>query len=195
MATKSLEFQNKEDTRPIKLFFQDEARFGRIDNVSSCWVPPNARASVNNQIVREYTYLYGAFCPETGEQFTMILPYVNKECMGIFMREFSRKFSDYRVVMGMDNASWHDKKVDEDIDNIVPLFQPTHAPELNPAEHIWHYIRENGGFKNYTFCSMREVEEALCNATTLLLTDKNKIKSITGFKWIKEGIRNSVIAV
>jgi hypothetical protein len=195
LVAKELEFENQEDTRPIKLFFQDEARFGRIDNVSSCWVPPNTRASVNNQIIREYTYLYGAFCPETGEQFTMLFPYVNKECMRIFLTEFSAQFSDYRVIMVMDNASWHSKKFDKNIDNIVPLFQPAYAPELNPAEHIWHYIRESGGFKNRTFNSMPEVEEALCVAADTLLTDKEKIKSITGFKWIKEGIRNSVIAV
>ena len=37
--------------RPIKLFFQDEARFGRTDNVCSCWVPFKQRAKVGNSIV------------------------------------------------------------------------------------------------------------------------------------------------
>jgi hypothetical protein len=33
LATKSLEFHSDAtDSRPVKLFFQDEARFGRIDN-------------------------------------------------------------------------------------------------------------------------------------------------------------------
>jgi hypothetical protein len=114
------------------LFFQDEARFGRIDNISSCWVPSNTRAKVNSQIIREYVYLYGAFCPETGEQFTMILPYVDKECMNIFMCEFSKLFPDYRVIMGMDNASWHSKSLCGQTDNVVPLFQPACSPELNP---------------------------------------------------------------
>jgi transposase len=195
LAAKSLAFVNPKDTRPIKLFFQDEARFGRIDNITSCWVPPNTRALVTNQIIREYTYLYGAFCPETGEQFTMILPYANKECMNIFTREFSMQFSNYRVIMGMDNASWHGSKIGENTDNIVPLFQPSHSPELNPAEHIWHYIRESGGFKNHTFISIQEVEESLCVAVNSLLTDKNKIKSITNFEWIKLAISNNMIAV
>ena len=56
LASKSLKFRNQEDTRPIKLFFQDEARFGRIDRVCSCWVPKGGRALAGNQIVREYTY-------------------------------------------------------------------------------------------------------------------------------------------
>jgi transposase len=34
VVAKSAEFSNKEDSRAIKLFFQDEARFGRIDTIS-----------------------------------------------------------------------------------------------------------------------------------------------------------------
>jgi len=133
------------------LFFHDEARFGRIDSIASCWVPKGCRASAGNQIVREYTYLYGAFCPETGDSFSLILPYVNQDCMSLFLDMFSEKFSDYRIILAMDNASWHSKK--KDIENIVPLFQPPHSPELNPAEHVWEHIRENGGFKkNFRRC-------------------------------------------
>ena len=150
MAAKSLEFVNQDDERSIKLFFQDEARFGRIDNVCSCWVPPGSRARVGNQIIRKYTYLYGAFCPETGEQFSMILPYATGECMDIFLKTFSENFAQYRVIMGMDNAACHNEDMKK---HIVPLFQPAYSPELlvlsevevNPAEHIWQYIRENGG--------------------------------------------------
>jgi transposase len=195
LAAKSLEFINQEDARPIKLFFQDEARFGRIDNVSSCWVPPHSRALVGKQIIRQYTYLYGAFCPETGEQFSMILPYANGKCMNIFLEEFSSFFSNYKVIMGMDNASWHSSNVTEKLDNIVPLFQPVHSPELNPAEHVWHYIRESGHFKNRTFKSMKEVEEQLIITVNTLLNDKDKIKSITGFSWIKKGLAGNMIAV
>lgn len=32
-------------------------------------------------------YLYSAVNPKTGEEFTLLLPYVNKECMKIFMQD------------------------------------------------------------------------------------------------------------
>ncbi|MDR2835768.1 MAG: transposase [Bacteroidales bacterium] len=63
---------------------------------------------------------------------------------------FSSQFSDYQVVMAMDNASWHSSNIDKNIDNTVPFFQPPHSPEVNPAEHIWQYIRESSNFKNKT---------------------------------------------
>jgi len=146
-----------------------------------------------NQIVREYTYLYGAFCPETGDSFSLILPYANGECMKIFLDMMSVNFSNYRMIVAMDNASWHSNKID--IENIVPLFQPSHSPEVNPAEHVWEYVREHGGFKNQTFKTLYDVENNLCVAVTKLLDDKEKIKSLTGFSWVLNAISGDMIAV
>jgi hypothetical protein len=117
--------------------------------------------------------LYGAFCPETGEQFSMILPYANSECMKIFTDEFSKEFSFYRIIMAMDQASWHSYH-HKMPDNVVSLFQPAYSPEVNPAENIWHYVRETGGFKNKTFQSMPEVEEQLVHVVNTYLTDRDR---------------------
>ena len=57
--------------------------------------------------------------------------------------------------MAMDRASWH--KI-EKCDHTVPLFQPPYSPEVNPVENLWHHIREDGGFKNTTFKTLKEVE-------------------------------------
>ena len=123
MAAKSLAFKNNKDTRPIKLFFQDEARFGRIDNITSCWVPQHQRAKVGNQIIRQYTYAYSAICPQTGENYSLILPYANSQCMDIFMRGVSEKFKHYRMIMAMDRASWHTGNKTKKWENIVPLYR------------------------------------------------------------------------
>lgn len=173
----------------MKLFFQDEGRFGRIDNKASCWVPQKARATVGSQIIREYTYAYTAVCPETGENFSLILPYANEACMDVFMEEFSKEYSKYRVIMIMDSASWHTGDKAKKWDNIVPCFQPPYSPELNPVEQIWHHIREFYQFKNYTFKSMNEVDEKLSFALSEL--DNDTVKSITLYNWIQ----NSLIAV
>jgi len=165
------------------LFFQDEARFGRIDSISSCWVPPGGRAKVGQQIVREYIYAYLAVCPETGENYSLILPYANKQCMDVFMSGLSEHFSNYRIIIAMDRASWH--KI-EKLENIVPLFQPAYSPEVNPVENVWHYIREDGGFKNTTFNSLDEVEEKL--AEKLKNLDEKTVQSITLFRWVKDAI-------
>lgn len=185
MAAKSLEFKSL-DNRPIKLFFQDEARFGRIDNICSSWVPKGERAKVGCQIIRQYTYAYSALCPETGEIFSLILPYANTKCMQIFIKEFSKVYKKYRIILAMDGASWHTGKNSMICKNIIPLFQPAYSPELNPVEILWHHIREKGQFKNKTFKSMTEVEDNL--EDTLKNIKPETIKSLSQFNWIMSAL-------
>jgi len=113
--------------------------------------------------------------------------------MNIFLNMLSEEFSNYRMIPGMDNASRHGNN--NCIENIVPLFQLPHSPELNPAEHVWKEVRENGGFKNQTFDTLRDVEQKLCEAVLRLRDDKEKIKSLTGFGWVLSAISDIMIAV
>jgi len=49
--------------RPIRLMFQDEARFGRMARIRRCWAPAPLRPTVRNGYEREFTYVYGAVSP------------------------------------------------------------------------------------------------------------------------------------
>jgi transposase len=103
--------------------------------------------------------------------------------MDIFMEFVSKEFKEYRIIMVMDGASWHRGDKMKKWENIVPLFQPPYSPEVNPIESLWHHIREKGKFKNTTFHSLGEVENRLVQVINAL--DKDTLKSITLFNWIK----------
>src|SRR3954447_8270057 len=45
---------------PVRVMFQDEARFGRISDPRRCWAPPGVRPEVKGQVVREYEYALAA---------------------------------------------------------------------------------------------------------------------------------------
>ena len=49
---------------------------------------------LGSQIVREYPCAYMAVCPETGETYSLILPYVNESRMNLFMQGVSETFAD-----------------------------------------------------------------------------------------------------
>jgi len=70
--------------------FQDEARFGRINDPRRCWAPRGFRPEVGMQIVREYTYAFGAVSPHDGALDTLVLPVVTAEAMSIFLAEVAR---------------------------------------------------------------------------------------------------------
>lgn len=183
MDALELDFDKSLEDKPLLLFFQDEGRFGRINTLQRCWSPVSQRAIVCNQLIRQYTYAYTAVCPATGETFSLILPYANSDAMKIFMREMSKEYPNNRIAMIMDNASWHKNEEKIYPKNIKPIFLPPRAPELNPVENIWHYIKEKY-FNNRIFKSIGLVEEKLSEVLGNLNKQKKSIKRLTSYKWL-----------
>lgn len=165
----------------VRLMFEDEAGFGRINKPKYCWCFPGHRPNVPCHHIREYRYAYGAVEPLTGESFFLILPYCNTECMNAFLKELSEAYPDDQILLVCDGASWHRAKALEVPHNIQLLFLPPATPEMNPVEQIWKEIRKRG-FKNEIFQTLQKVMERLCD--TICSLSHTSIQSITGRKWI-----------
>ena len=163
--------------------FQDEGRFGRISTPRRCWAPRGMRPDVPSQIVREYTYAYVAVSPHDGAMDSLILPQVSELAMSIFLREVSERHPDEFILMVMDGAGWHKAKALKVPENMALIFLPPYSPELNPVEHVWESIRENG-FRNKAFSSIEAVEDQLMRSLAALERDPASVASMTGFPWI-----------
>ena len=92
---------------PVKLMFQDEARFGRISDVRRCWAPFPVRPLCQAMLTHEYTYAYGAVDVVTGELDSLILPHVNTDCTQIFLDEVAARHAEHHIIMVLDGAGWH----------------------------------------------------------------------------------------
>jgi len=172
------------DQRPVKVFFDDEARFGRINIVGRCWVAKSAHAVVSQQIIREYLYAYTTVCPQTGENYSIISPVNNTETMNIFLEAFAKAYDHYRIIMCLDGAGWHTSKAIVFPENVRFIQLPPYSPELNPIEHIWDYIREQKKFNNYTFNTLDNVEYQLSQALKQLNEEKDILKPLFNFNWL-----------
>lgn len=168
----------------VRLMFQDEASFGRINKPKRCWCAKGVRPAVPCHHVREYTYAYGAVSPQDGEMVSLVLPYANTACMNIFLNEAAIRFSDDYILMVMDNAAWHTSKtllLPENVE-IFPL--PAYTPELNPIEMIWDDVREKA-FKNELFQTLHSVGIRLCDALLTMDSNSARVSSITNWAWIR----------
>ena len=87
--------------------FEDEARFGRINDPRRCWAPAGVRPEVHTQIVREYEYAFAAVCPHDGTRDTLVWPSVNAEARSVFRAEVSARHAQEFLVMVLDGAGWH----------------------------------------------------------------------------------------
>lgn len=168
---------------PLKLMFQDEARFGRISDVRRCWAPYPLRPLCRAMLTHEYTYAYGAVDVTSGEFDSLILPHVNTPCMQLFLNEVAARHPDRRIVMVLDGAGWHASAALKPPANMRLLSLPPYAPELNPVEHIWDELREKF-FHNLAFDSLDALESQLEAGLLALERDRLRVKSIVSWDWI-----------
>lgn len=169
--------------------FQDEARFGRINDVRRCWAPKPIRPLCSAMLTREYTYAYAAVDVLTGELDSLILPQINTQCMQLFVDELARRHADKRIVMVLDGAGWHRSSDLRLPDNLRLLPLPPYAPELNPVEHVWDELREKC-FHNLVFDSFNALENHLEEALEKFEHDHSRIQSIVAWPWIINSLLN-----
>lgn len=165
----------------VRLMFQDEADFGRINKPKYCWCYKGLRPTVPCHHIREYRYAYGAVEPLTGESCFLVLPYSNTDCMNIFLQELAAQYPDDRIILVGDRASWHRARALVVPENIQIFLLPPATPEMNPIEQIWKEIRKRG-FRNEIFLSMDKVIDRLCD--TICNLPSEVMKSITARNWI-----------
>lgn len=128
----------------VRVFCMDEARFGQQGTTTRMWARRGSRPTVVKQTRYEWSYLYAAVEPSTGESVALQAPQVNTGTMNVFLRMVSESLEprDHAVLI-MDQAGWHRSGRLEVPANITILLLPPYSPELNPVERLWGYLRSH----------------------------------------------------
>jgi transposase len=72
------------------------------------------------------------------------------------------------AVLIVDHAGWHTTNKLTIPHNITIMPLPLRAPELNPAENIWQFMRDNW-LSNRIFSSYDEIVAICCEAWNMLI--------------------------
>jgi hypothetical protein len=169
--------------RPVRLMFQDEARFGRMVRIRRCWSPFPSRPVVDNGYERQFVYVYGAVSPIQGQLDWMISREMNTSRMNEFLARVSLAHRKEFIVMIVDGASSHRSQELEIPENIRLHRLPGYSPELNPQEHVWDELREKE-FPNRVFESMDGVLAQLQAGLPRLAANTAALRSLTAWPWI-----------
>ena len=172
-----------EDQLPLRLIFQDEARFGRISDPRSCWAPAPHRPVVDLALVREFRYEYAAVSPWDGSLDFMTAEKMNTETMSRFLEQVSQAHQDQFIVMVVDGASSHRSKELEIPKNVSLVRLPPYSPELNPAEQIWNLLRRNY-FANRVFGSLDAATAQAKSGLAEMAANKLATRQLTNWPWI-----------
>ena len=170
--------------KPIELWWQDEARIGQQGTLTRVWAERGSRPRAPRDQRYDWAYLFGAVCPARDIGAALVLPKADAEAMNLHLAEISRIVTpDSHAVVLLDGAGWHQTGGKLNVpDNISLLKLPAYSPELNPAENIWQFLRQNH-LSNRVFDGYDAIVDACCDAWNALAAEPGRIQSIATRPW------------
>ena len=171
----------------MEIGVQDEMRLGQKNGIVRQGARRGSRPTQPADQRSESASLFGAICPARGKGAALALPYADTEAMQLHLDEISRAVArGAHAVLLLDRAGWHTTARLVVPKNLTLIFLPSRAPELNPVETIWPYLRQTG-LSNRAFETDQAIIDAACDAWRKLLAQPAIITSIGLRNWAHIG--------
>ncbi|MBE7158236.1 MAG: IS630 family transposase [Rhodospirillales bacterium] len=172
------------DGKRIEVWFQDEARVGQKNGITRRWAERGSRPSASQDQRTASAYLFGAICPAEGKGAAVVLPRCTIAAMNLHLAEVATAVAaDAHAVLLLDQAGWHMSHRVAVPPNITLMPLPPRAPELNPVENVWQFMRQNW-LSNRVFTSYRDIVDHCCHAWNRLVDQPWRIMSIGLRDWV-----------
>ncbi len=170
---------------PIEVWWQDEARVGQQGTLTRVWAKRGTRPRAARDRRYTWAWLFGAVCPERGVGAAVVLPHVNVEAMNLHLAEIGRRVAEgAHAVLVLDGAGWHTSPRLRVPGNISLLPLPRYAPELNPVENVWAFLRQNL-LSHRVWDSYGAIVDACCHAWNTLMSAPERVTSIASRAWAR----------
>ena len=169
--------------KPLEIWFQDEARVGQQGTLTRVWAKRGLRPRAPRDTRYDWAYLFGAVCPERGAAAGLVLPFADTAAMNAHLAEIAATVAPgAHALLVFDGAGWHRGGGLVVPPNITLLKLPPAAPELNPVENVWQYLRSNW-LAISVFDDYDAIVEASCAAWNRFAQDPVTVASITSRSW------------
>lgn len=133
---------------------------------------------------RENFWIYGAIEPLTGKHFQHEYPKLNGDYFQQFLDWLSQQLGSDYAILQVDQAPAHTSCSIHWPDNIIPLFQPPHSPELNPIERLWQFLKQS--LKNELFSSLQNLRDRIQQLFDQLTFEQ--VMSVSSYDFILEAL-------
>jgi transposase len=180
------EERNSSSCKPLKILAFDEARFGLINWHRRRYCPRGFRPPYVVRRAYEWTYLYAALDPTSGESFCLYLPGMDGLCLEAFLERLGETYTQYHLLVVLDGAPSHTSGRIALPENVSLLRLPAYSPELNPVERWFQEFRR--ALSNRIFETIELLQEALTKVLEPYWQEPVRLRSLTGFSWWVEAI-------
>lgn len=168
----------------IHYLCQDETRVGLKTQTGKVITAKGVKPTVKVQWGRENFWIYGAIAPLTGAHFLHEYPKLNRACFQDFLDWLSEQLGDDWAILQIDQAPAHMAGALRWPENIIPLVQPAHSPELNPIERCWQLLKKP--LKNQIFPSLQALRERVQDLFDQLTLEQ--VASVAAYDFILEAL-------
>ncbi len=170
----------------VRVYFQDEARFGTQGTITRVWAHKGSRPRAVRQNGREWLYVLMAVCAATGAASALIMPELNTAVVNLFLEQFSGGLpAGVHAVLIWDGAGFHTGKDLVVPGNVSLIRLPPYAPELNPIENLWHYLRSHH-WSNREYRGYEGLKEEAVRSVRAVCQDVERLKTICNAEYLKQ---------
>ena len=156
---------------------------GQQGTLTRLWAKRGTRPLAPRDTRYQWAYLFGAVCPGRGVAAGLVLPFADTAAMNAHLAEIAATVAPgAHAVLVLDGAGWHGGKGLVVPENISLLTLPPYAPELNPVENVWQYLRGNK-LAITVFDSYDAIVDACCIAWNFFASNSDTVTSITSRSW------------
>lgn len=163
---------------------QDETRLGLKTIQGKVITAKGVKPTVEVQWKRDNFWIYGAIAPLTGEYFQQEQPKLNGACFQSFLAWLSAQLGARWALLQIDQAPAHISDAIEWPENIIPIVQPSHSPELNPIERLWQWLKRL--LKNQIFPTLEALRARVQDLFGQLTPEQ--VRSISSYDFIWEAL-------
>ena len=147
------------------------------------WARQGTRPRAVQDTRYKWAYIFGAVCPERAVGAGLVMPYADTQAMNAHLVEIAKAVAPgAHAVLIVDGAGWHVSDALAVPDTISLLKLPPYAPELNPVENVWQFLRANK-LANRLYDTYEAIVDACCEAWSDFVNAPGLIKSITVRSW------------
>ena len=158
-------------------------RVGQKNPITRRWAKRGTRPSAPKDQRTASAYLFGAICPKLGKGAALVMPRCDTHAMACHLAEISCAVAPgAHAVMLLDQAGWHMTPKLKVPANITLMALPPRSPELNPAENLWQFMRDNW-LSNRIFKSYDDILDHACHAWQKIEAQPWRIMSIGLREW------------
>lgn len=179
-----MELQVILDLKALRYLAQDETRIGLKTETKRVITSRGVKPKAKVQWPRAAFWVYGVVEPLSGWQWTQEYAKLNSENFQAFLNALSAELGTTVAVMQLDRAPAHRAQVVEWPENIIPIFQPPHCPELNAIERFWQFLKRL--WKGENFASLDALKQRVNQELSQL--SPHQVQSLTSFDFILDAL-------